>query len=214
MRIGRLGLIACAAGIIAGGARADVFEVGTNGVMVRSGHGGAIAALASDADMAIEETAESEALEVALPAAALTVSAGLQAPDAYRSALLDAARRYDVSPDLLAALVWRESRWQPAAVSIKGAIGLGQLMPATARALAVNPHDAGGNLMGAARYLRQMLDLFDGDVERALAAYNAGPARVLRAGGVPPIAETRTYVSAIIDRLAPRAPAARTGAIQ
>ena len=106
-----------------------------------------------------------------------------------------------MSPDLLSALVWQESRWQPAALSPKGAMGLGQLMPATARALAVDPRDAGANLAGAAHYLRQLLDLFDGDVERALAAYNAGPARVMKAGGVPPIAETRAYVSAIMDRL-------------
>jgi soluble lytic murein transglycosylase-like protein len=84
-------------------------------------------------------------------------------------------------------------------------MGLAQLMPGTARALAVNAGDPAANLAGGAHYLRQMLDLFDGDVERALAAYNAGPGRVIRAGGVPRIAETRAYVSAIIDRLAPAA---------
>jgi soluble lytic murein transglycosylase-like protein len=104
---------------------------------------------------------------------------------------------------LLAALVWQESRWRADAVSRAGAVGLTQLMPDTARHLGVDPRDPIANLAGGARYLRQQLDLFDGDIEKALAAYNAGPARVLRAGGIPAIAETRTYVAAIVGRLTP-----------
>jgi soluble lytic murein transglycosylase-like protein len=129
-------------------------------------------------------------------------SAPASVPAMWRAPLEAAASRYNVSPHLLSALIWQESRWQPQAVSPKGAIGLGQLMPATARALAVDPHDPQTNLDGSARYLRLMLDTFDGDVVRALAAYNAGAARVIRAGGVPPIAETRAYVSSILDRVA------------
>jgi soluble lytic murein transglycosylase-like protein len=74
-------------------------------------------------------------------------------------------------------------------------------MPATARELGVNPADPVQNLIGGARYLRQLLDQFDGDVEKALAAYNAGPGRVRRARGVPPIAETRAYVASIMGRV-------------
>jgi soluble lytic murein transglycosylase-like protein len=85
-------------------------------------------------------------------------------------------------------------------------VGLTQIMPGTARLLAVDPHDPAANLEGGAHYLRQMLDLFDGNVERALAAYNAGPRRVLRAQGLPHIAETQAYVSTIIDRLTPDMP--------
>jgi len=102
---------------------------------------------------------------------------------------------------LLGALVWQESRWHPHAVSRKGAIGLTQLMPGTARELGVDPTDPLANLIGGARYLRQLLDQFDGDVEKALAAYNAGPGRVRSAGGVPAIAETRNYVASIVRRI-------------
>jgi soluble lytic murein transglycosylase-like protein len=124
-------------------------------------------------------------------------------PPQYAAALTQAAAAANVSPTLLAALVWQESRWNPQAVSPKGAMGLAQLMPATARDLGVvNPADPIQNLQGGARYLRQLLDLFDGNVEKALAAYNAGPGRVRSAGGVPAITETQAYVSSIVRRIA------------
>jgi len=97
--------------------------------------------------------------------------------------------------------VWQESRWRANAVSPVGARGLAQLMPATARELGVDPADPFANLEGGARYLRAQLDRFGGDLEKALAAYNAGPGRVERAGGVPEIRETKTYVAAIMGRL-------------
>jgi len=122
-------------------------------------------------------------------------------PPQFAAALTQAAAAANVSPTLLSALVWQESRWNPQAVSPKGAMGLAQLMPATARDLGVNPADPVQNLHGGARYLRYLLDTFDGDVEKALAAYNAGPARVRNAGGVPPIAETRAYVASIVRRI-------------
>jgi soluble lytic murein transglycosylase-like protein len=175
-------------------ARADVLEIDAGGtVHVRSG-GAEVQWV--DAGAVAEHAP-------ALPAEAITPLALPAIPDGWRAPLEAAAARYSVSPALLAALVWQESRWQPAATSAKGAVGLTQLMPSTARALTVDAHDPTANLDGGAHYLRQMLDLFDGDVERALAAYNAGPGRVLRASGVPRIAETRAYVSTIIDRLTP-----------
>ena len=181
-----------------GVARADVLEIGDGGaVKVRTGGG--------DVQWVTPGQEPEDAPEV--PDVAVTqIVAPASVPDAWRSLLAQVAASYRVSPDLLAALVWQESRWQPGALSPKGALGLAQLMPGTARALAVDPRDPASNLAGGARYLRQMLDLFDGDVERALAAYNAGPGRVQRAGGVPAIAETRNYVSTIIDRLAPAIP--------
>lgn len=98
--------------------------------------------------------------------------------------------------------MWQESRWNPAAVSPAGARGLAQLMPGTARMLGVNPGDPLANLEGGARYLRQQIDAFGGDIEKALAAYNAGPGRVRAAGGIPAIEETQGYVKAIMGRLA------------
>ncbi len=93
-----------------------------------------------------------------------------------------------------------ESAYNPRALSDAGAIGLGQLMPDTARVLGVDPHDPHQNLDGSARYLLMMLDRF-GDSRLALAAYNAGPGRVIRAGGIPRIRETQLYVAAIMGRL-------------
>ncbi len=112
------------------------------------------------------------------------------------------ARRYDLSPAMIEALVWQESRWHAGAVSPKGARGLAQLMPGTARDLAADADDPVQNLTAGARYLRALVDRFHGNLDQALAAYNAGPARVSQAGGVPHIAETQGYVAAILGRLA------------
>ena len=111
-------------------------------------------------------------------------------------ALVDIANANEISPYLLEAVVWQESRWNPSARSRVGAIGLAQLMPGTARDLGVDPSDPIQNLSGGARYLRQQLDEF-GSVRLALAAYNAGPGRVRRLGRVPRIPETLNYVATI-----------------
>lgn len=102
-----------------------------------------------------------------------------------------------VNPDLFERLVQAESSFNPAARSDVGAQGFSQLMPATAADLGVDPSDPMQNLQGGARYLRQQIDRF-GNVPMALAAYNAGPTRVARAGGIPNIAETQNYVSKIM----------------
>ena len=122
-------------------------------------------------------------------------------PAAWRPYVSALAAKYDLSTALIEALVWQESRWNQTAVSPAGARGLTQLMPGTARDLGVNPDDPWQNLEGGARYLRKLLNAFDGDVVKALAAYNAGPDRVRRAGGVPRIAETENYVAAILGHL-------------
>lgn len=119
----------------------------------------------------------------------------------YGSLVIKAACDHGVPPLLLDILVTQESRYNPRAVSRAGAIGLGQLMPGTARLLGVDPHDPAQNLAGAARYLRQQLDEF-GSVRLALAAYNAGPGRVRRVGRVPRIRETLDYVASIESDLA------------
>jgi len=129
-----------------------------------------------------------------------TFSAPSSAPMVAR-----AAASADLSPELVEAIGWQESRLQPGRVSPAGAIGEMQLMPATARMLGVDPHDSEQNFRGGAIYLKSLMQRYDGDLVRALAAYNAGPAAVDRYGGVPPFKETRNYVAAILDRLSWRA---------
>lgn len=110
-----------------------------------------------------------------------------------------AARKYGVPEDLFKRLVQQESNWNPKARSPKGAIGLAQLMPTTARRLGVNPHDAVENLDGGARYLKQQYNRFR-SWRLALAAYNAGPEAVEKYNGVPPYKETRNYVLRILGQ--------------
>lgn len=185
-----------AASLAPAAAEGAVYEVGNDGVVRTCGLSAAGTTSCASAEPApVPEPAPE------VPPAAVTTIAEPAVPPSYRAPLLSASSHYQVSPRLLAALASRESAWRSSAVSPKGAIGLTQLMPATARAMAVDPRDPAANLDGGARYLRQLLDRFDGDIERALAAYNAGPGRVLRAGGVPAISETRTYVASIVDRL-------------
>lgn len=115
---------------------------------------------------------------------------------AYLGAASDAATRHGIPVDLFLRLVQQESGWNPKALSHKGAMGLAQLMPQTARALRVDPTDPAQNLEGGARYLKMQYRAF-GSWELALAAYNAGPGAVKKYGGVPPYQETRNYVKVI-----------------
>lgn len=119
----------------------------------------------------------------------------------YRGEFLEqaraAARRHGVPEDLFLRLIQQESGWNHRAVSTKGAIGLAQLMPATARGLGVDPKDPRQNLDGGARYLRRQYERFQ-SWRLALAAYNAGPEAVERHGGVPPYRETQNYVRSIL----------------
>jgi soluble lytic murein transglycosylase-like protein len=139
----------------------------------------------------------------ASPATATTATSGylstgaseLPAGTPYGAEITAAAKKHGIDPALLAGLVKQESGFDPNAGSSAGARGLTQLMPATAAGLGVtNVLDPIQNLDGGAKYLRQQLDAFGGDVTRALAAYNAGPGAVQRYGGVPPYAETQNYV--------------------
>ena len=102
-----------------------------------------------------------------------------------------------VPEDLFLRLVQQESGWNPRALSRKGAVGLAQLMPGTARYLKVNPYDPAENLEGGARYLAEQYRAF-GDWRLVLAAYNAGPEAVQKYGGIPPYRETQGYVRAIL----------------
>lgn len=160
-----------------GESRADVFEIGADGsVVVLAG-------------------------PTARTGSAQTNAEGHDAPAVLRRA----AERADLSPDLVSAVAWTESRFDPNARSHAGAVGMMQLMPATAADLGVDVGDVEQNARGGAQYLRQMLDEFGGDLTLALAAYNAGPGAVRRHGGVPPYAETQRYVESVLSFLAERA---------
>ena len=173
----------------------DIASDGT--VSVRQGAGAATWEVVSPAsDQTVDQNGQ-----LIVPAWAYSDTAPPPVPQQFEALLKQAAAAANISPTLLSALVWQESRWNPQAVSPKGAMGLAQLMPGTARDLGVNPADPAANLIGGARYLRQLLDQFGGNVEKALAAYNAGPGRVRNAGGVPAIAETQAYVASIVRRI-------------
>ena len=117
----------------------------------------------------------------------------------------EAATREGLTPDLLNAVIDKESGYRPCAVSSKGAMGLMQLMPSTAAQLGVrDPFDPKENVDAGARMLKRLVDRYGGDLMMALGAYNAGPARVDSAGGVPLIPETMNYVSDILDKLQSR----------
>jgi soluble lytic murein transglycosylase-like protein len=131
-----------------------------------------------------------------------------------------AAAKYGIDPALLKGLIRQESNFDPNAQSPAGASGLAQLMPGTAAALGVsNPLDPAQAIDGGAKYLSQQLEAFDGDVRKALAAYNAGPGAVSRYGGVPPYAETQNYVRMVMQyadeyrRQSPPAAGSATGSL-
>ena len=135
------------------------------------------------------------AAQAATPASAATTAGELPAGTPYASEITAAATANGLDPALLAGLIKQESNFNPTAGSPAGARGLAQLMPATAAGLGVtNVLDPVQSINGGAKYLKQQLDTFGGDVAKALAAYNAGPGAVQRFGGIPPYAETQNYV--------------------
>ena len=161
-------------------------------------------------------TAEIEHFEAApdLPASAAPLSASGTSPLLAKGArngapstgpldlndvVISASGRYQLDPDLVNSVIKAESGFNVRAVSPKGAQGLMQLMPGTASQLGVpNAFDAQANVEGGTRYLRELLERYNFDLVKALAAYNAGPQRVERFGGVPPYYETRAYVARIV----------------
>ena len=137
--------------------------------------------------------------------ASLTVSAELSAielanREKIEVMIREVSDRYRVDPALVRAVIQTESNWNTSAISRRGARGLMQLVPGTAQQLGVNnAFDAKQNLDGGVRYLHMLLERYNGDLDKALAAYNAGPGAVDRAGGIPRYRETREYVQKVTD---------------
>ena len=122
------------------------------------------------------------------------------APDHFQELINSIALRHQIDPDFVTSVVKAESGFDPTAISSKGARGLMQLMPQTATELGVEDAlDPVANLEGGTKYLKQLLDHYNGDAIKALAAYNAGPQRVEQYGGIPPYNETRAFVARIIE---------------
>lgn len=218
MRIRVLGvLVATACASIPGIASADVMQIGSGGAEWVAGGPATLPATSDLAQVDAESgvgfigstvatapvQVESTPLDVDTNLHPKSITEALDAagPTRWRERVAQLAAKYDISPTLLEAVVWQESRWNELAISPVGARGLAQLMPGTAAQMGVNSADPMANLEGGARYLRMQLDAFGGNIEKALAAYNAGPGRVLKAGGIPNIRETQAYVAAIMARL-------------
>jgi len=187
LRCAKAVVLLAAASLIPLPAHADVLEIGP---------GGDAQWIAGPVQQPAAEAAPDAAFVAPAP-----IDPALAIPAPYQAKIAELAARFDLSPALLEAVVWQESRWRANALSPVGARGLAQLMPGTAREMGVDPDDPFANLEGGARYLRQQLDRFDGDVEKALAAYNAGPGRVIAANGIPRIRETQLYVASVMGRL-------------
>jgi soluble lytic murein transglycosylase-like protein len=123
----------------------------------------------------------------------------IPAPQSPKEMLREAALRSGLPPEFVQSVAMVESGLRPNAISPKGAIGVMQLMPGTAKTLGADPHDTAQNIDAGTRLLRELLIKYNGDVVKALAAYNAGEGAVDRYQGVPPYNETRWYVKKVID---------------
>ena len=182
-------LPAVAAGIAllaAHAVRAEVMEIGVNGAVTR---------------YAGPAVYTSEGVRPIMARAVPAVRAVAAPAPAVHAAITAAALRQSLNRDLLEAVAWRESGFRQTALSPKGAVGVMQIMPATALGLGVDRYDLHQNIEGGAAYLRLMLNRYSGNLTMALAAYNAGPGAVDRYRGVPPFRETQAYVGAILGRL-------------
>jgi len=151
-------------------------------------------------DVPTTEIVNVQRMQVPVPAP-VPVAAAPPAPSSKNvgEIVTSVGTRNQIDPDFLNSVIRAESNFNPGAVSRKGAQGLMQLMPQTATKLGVkNAFEPADNIDGGARYLRELLDLYNGDAAKALAAYNAGPHRVQQYGGVPPYRETHSYVAKVI----------------
>lgn len=176
------------------GAHANVFELRQNGNLV-------------EISQPVWRADASPVIEGRYDPKADPASNSPQSKNAVRQHIQVAATRFGVDSNLVDAVAWQESRYNPRARSTAGALGVMQLMPGTARQLGVyNPHDVEQNVVGGTAYLRKQLERFGNNVPLALAAYNAGPGAVIKYGGIPPYRETQNYVRQIMQRLSATSP--------
>lgn len=174
---------------LSSGAHANVFELQRNGNLVEISR----TAWKLDLPSNVDGPSDSEVAHL---------SPLSQTQSTVRQHIAVAATRFGVDSNLVDAVAWQESRYNPHARSSAGAMGVMQLMPGTARQLGVrDPHDVQQNVTGGTAYLRAQLDRFGNNVPLALAAYNAGPGAVIKYGGIPPYRETQNYVRQIMRRL-------------
>ena len=191
---------ALAAGVINAPAAAQVIDIDADGVVTRLDG----PAVIRSADLRGASRLRFSSSDRSPAASGPFRTSPLQATTVLAT-IADAAQANQLHPALLEAVAWQESRLHQGAVSPKGAVGVMQLMPATAASLAVDAHDPQANIHGGARQLRWLLARYNGDLVRTLAAYNSGTKAVDRYGGVPPYPETRAYVAAVLERLSSRA---------
>lgn len=152
----------------------------------------------SSIDTSAQSTSSTAATNAPLPANVRNTGV-LECNSELNSYFLEAANTYGIDVNLLKCVAYAESNFNPAATSRSGAMGVMQLMPKTAEGLGVtDAYDAKQNIMGGAKYLSVQLERFNGDVEMALAAYNAGPGNVQKYNGIPPFEETQNYVKKIM----------------
>jgi soluble lytic murein transglycosylase-like protein len=195
-------LLADELAVFASGARLHADRHEAVGSVVRLFHGAGVTEVPASAIVDFEPI---EALPKIAPTiasappaeAAPSLSAAPVSNDP-KTLIRQAAVRAGLPPEFVASVAKVESAFHPDALSSKGAIGVMQLMPATAKALGADPHDLRQNIDAGTRLLRELLVQYDGDVVKALAAYNAGPAAVARYNGLPPFDETRRYVNKVI----------------
>ncbi len=183
--------------VFASGARLQADRHERDGNVIRLYHGSGVSEVPASAIVDFETIPEPPAA-VPAPVAVMVPEPAPPPSNDPRELIRQAALRAGLPPEFVASVAKVESALRPEAVSPKGAIGVMQLMPATAKSLGADPHDVAQNIDAGARLLRDLLLKYDGDVVKALSAYNAGPGAVARYQGMPPYDETRRYVNKVI----------------
>jgi soluble lytic murein transglycosylase-like protein len=174
--------------------RADRHE--QEGTQIRLFHNGGVIEVPATLVTGFEQE---EVMAAPAPPIAEVPEVKVPAPQSPKEMLRDAALRSGLPPEFVQSVAQVESGMRPDAISPKGAIGVMQLMPGTAKIMGADPHDTAQNIDAGTRLLRELLVKYNGDVVKALAAYNAGEGAVDRYQGVPPYNETRWYVKKVID---------------